>query len=354
MKSVAILAITKSGISTGLKLCGAFPEWSLHAPDKFRGGYDGSISWYAEPTPSKIAGLFADNDGLVCIFSLGATIRLIAPHLKDKKTDPAVIVIDEMANFVISVLSGHIGGANRLAESAAARLGAQPVITTAADVKKTIAVDMVGRDLGWVIEDDGDVTAVSALMVNGERIGVYQDAGRRDWWDGQLPANVFMCKTLEELEGSDASAHLIISDRAVGDGTRPRVVYRPPSLIVGIGLHQGTTAETITGGIHSAFGGAGLSTRSIAAIASLKKPVDVPGLAEAAEDLKVPLSLLGREQLAGISVPNPSATVQSFEGTHSVSEAAAIAAGSNECRLILEKQKFPPDLTVAVARLTHR
>lgn len=358
MESVAILAITKSGISTGLKLLGASPEWRLYAPDKFRGKYDdrdNGVNWYAESTSSKIAGLFADSDGLVCIFSLGATIRLIAPHLKDKKTDPAVIVIDEMANFVISVLSGHIGGANRLAESAAGILGAQPVITTAADVKKTIAVDMVGLNFGWVIEDDRDVTAVSAMMVNEEKIGVYQDAGRHDWC-ARLPANVTSYETLKELEDSDAKAHLIISDRIIRDCSKERVVYRPPSLIVGVGLHQDTTAETITNGIRKACQDAGLSPISIAAIASLKKPVDVPGLSEAAEELNVPLSLLKREELADVSVPNPSSVVQAFEGTPSVSEAAAITAGggTESCRLILEKQKFPPDLTVAIVRLVHR
>ena len=99
---------------------------------------------------------------MICIFSLGAVIRLISPHLINKKTDPAVIVIDDAATHVISALSGHIGGANELSNELAGILGAIPVITTAADVNHTITVDLVGRDLGWVIDDDAHVTSVSA------------------------------------------------------------------------------------------------------------------------------------------------------------------------------------------------
>ena len=375
MQNVEILAITKNGVGTGLKILESFPEWAVHAPDKFATAYKGNkrVEWYAEPTSAKIASLFERCEGLVCLFSLGATIRLIAPHMKSKKTDPAVLVIDEEANFVISVLSGHIGGANRLAGSIAERLGAQPVITTAADVKGTIAVDMVGRDLGWVIEDDAAVTAVSALMVNGEKIGVYQDAGRRDWYGGggdtgnrrQLPANVTIYETLEELNRSGAKAHLIISDKIItrhGGGDVHTVVYRPPTLIVGVGLHRDTTAETITGGIRRTLEERGLSIKSVAGLASIRKSRDgsgdVPGLAKAAEDLGVPLTLLARELLAGVNVPNPSRVVQAFEGTPSVSEAACMVVaatveggdGSAPCSLVVEKQKFPPDLTVAVAR----
>jgi len=112
-------------------------------PDKFSDG-NTNVNWYADNTSTKIVELFKSNDALVCLFSLGAVIRLISPHLKDKKTDPAVIVIDDKAQFVISTLSGHLGGANKLTNDIADRLGATPVITTAADVNKTIAVDLVG------------------------------------------------------------------------------------------------------------------------------------------------------------------------------------------------------------------
>lgn len=370
MQSVAILAITKHGISTGLRLLDANPEWSLYAPEKFAGAHTDreGVRWYADATSAKIAELFAKYEGLVCIFSLGATIRLVAPHMKSKKTDPAVVVVDESSSFAISVLSGHIGGANELTESIAGRLGAQAVITTAADVKRTIAVDMIGRDRGWVIEDDSAVTAASAHMVNEERVGIYQDAGDADWHgDKPLPANVTVYDTLGDLRGSDSRAHLIISDRvdaAMAASVVAVVVYRPPSLTVGVGLHYDTASDTIQGGIKKTFEKYNLATKSISRIASIRKPADVPGLQEAADAMGVPLVLYDRDELSEIDVPNPSGVVQRFEGTPSVSEAACIRAagggdngsdgGGGSPQLVVEKQKFPPDLTIAVARHRRR
>lgn len=345
MERAAVLAITRNGIGTGLRLGAAYPGWDVFAPSKL--SRPGRVTWYDGPTPGMVERLFKEYDALVCVFSLGAVIRLIAPHLGDKKTDPAVIVIDDGAGFVISALSGHIGGANELARDIAGRLGAVPVITTAADVIGTIAVDLVGRDLGWAIEEGSPVTAVSAHMVNGEPIGVFQDAGSADW-RARLPGNVTVFGTMEELDVSGSRACLVVTDRAVSPA-KESVIYRPPSLVVGIGLHAGTTKETILGGIAAALEGHGLSPGSVGRLASIRKERPVPGLAGAAEELGVPVEYVGREELARTDAPNPSEVVGALEGTASVSEAAAIRVSGGE--LVVEKQKFPPDLTVAVARV---
>ena len=119
MERIAVLAITKNGVEMGLSLKKLFPDWQIFAPSKFSDNNE-MINWYDDSTSIKIVDLFQSNDGLICLFSLGAVIRLIAPHIKDKKTDPAVIVIDDKAQFVISVLSGHLGGANELSNTIAA------------------------------------------------------------------------------------------------------------------------------------------------------------------------------------------------------------------------------------------
>ena len=188
-----------------------FPSWQVYAPDKFS-DQNNKINWYTDSTTTKIMELFKSNDALICLFSLGAVVRLISPHLKDKKTDPAVIVIDDKAQFVISTLSGHLGGANQLTNDIAEQLGATPVITTAADVNKTIPVDLVGKDLGWKIDDDSNVTKVSAFMVNEEKIAVYQTCGAKNWWKNKLPENVSTYSTLDELKKSQSRGCLIISD----------------------------------------------------------------------------------------------------------------------------------------------
>ena len=147
MKKVAVLAITKNGIQMSLKLKQSFSDFEIFAPIKFSDN-NKKIHWYKETSGQKIVNLFKNNDAVICLFSLGAVIRLLAPHIKDKKTDPAVIVIDDNANFVISVLSGHLGGANELSNEIAEKIDATPVITTAADVNKTIAVALVGKEFG--------------------------------------------------------------------------------------------------------------------------------------------------------------------------------------------------------------
>jgi cobalt-precorrin 5A hydrolase len=350
MEKTSVLAITKNGVKIGENLKRLFPDWSVFAPSKLKTEATG-ITWYSEPTTEKIIELFKNNNALICIFSLGAVIRLIAPYLKDKKTDPAVIVIDDKTNFVISVLSGHIGGANELTEEIAKKLGAIPVITTAADVNKTIAVDLVGREFNWKIDDDSTVTKISAHMVNEEPIGVFQEAGEKKWYK-KLPKNVIIYKNMEDLKKSNSKAHLIISDKLIDDKIdKESVIYRPPSLVIGIGLHWDTTKETIREGIDFCLEKFKLSSKSIAKLVSIKKPEDVQGLIDLGKEMGIPVEYVNREDLAEISAPNPSETVKAFEGTASVSEAAAIKV--SEGQLIVEKQKFPPNLTIAIARIVN-
>jgi cobalt-precorrin 5A hydrolase len=348
MEKISVLAITKNGVNIGLKLKELFPDWEIFAPSKFS-NFSKEIIWYSESTSEKIVELFKNNNALVCLFSLGAVIRLIAPYLKDKKTDPAVIVIDDKTNFVISVLSGHLGGANELTQLIAQKLNAIPVITTAADVNKTIAVDLVGREFGWKIDDDSTVTKVSAYMVNEEKIGVYQETGKKNWW-GELPKNVKIYQSLVEMQNSDCKGYLVISDRILeGIFLKNSVVYRPPSLVVGIGLHGDTTMETIKEGLNFCLQKYKLSEKSIVKLVSIKKSEDVKGLVDIGKDMEVSVEYVEKEDLSEILTPNPSDIVKALEGTSSVSEAAAIKVSGGE--LIVEKQKFPPNLTIAIARI---
>ena len=347
MENVSVLAITKNGVNIGGKLKELFPDWNIFAPSKLS-NENKSIIWYSEPTSDKIIELFKNSNALICLFSLGAVIRLIAPHLKDKKTDPAVIVIDDKMTFVISVLSGHIGGANELTQEISEKLNALPVITTAADVNKTIVVDLVGRQFGWKIDDETTVTKISAHMVNSEPIGVFQQTGNTKWYK-ELPKNVTIYDNLEELKKSNSKAHLIISDAIIDDElAQESVIYRPQSLVIGIGLHWDTTKDTIREGIEYCLEKFNLSSKCIAKLVSIKKPEDVQGLIDLGKEMKIPVEYVDREELAEIITPNPSSTVKAFEGTASVSEAAAIKVSCGE--LIVEKQKFPPNLTIAIAR----
>jgi cobalt-precorrin 5A hydrolase len=350
LTNTAIVAITKHGIEIARRIKQKIPEVEIYVPAKHSdGGID--INWFSEQSTHLVGNLFKTYDAMICIFSLGAAIRMIAPHLVDKKSDPAVIVIDDRANHVISTLSGHLGGANALARLVASFLGAHAVITTAADVNETIAVDLVGREFGWTIENFENVTKTSAFMVNEEKIAIYQEAGEKNWWHGPLPKNVNIVDSIEHVKSPEFKAGLVISDRVISDPeiTSKSVIYRPKSLVVGIGLHWDTGKDVIESGITTVFKEKGLSFKSIRNVSSINREAKVKGLEEFSKQHGMPVETYDKDRLVAVSVPNPSTTVQKFEGVPSVSEASSLLSSKGE--LVVPKQKFPPNLTVAVSRI---
>jgi cobalt-precorrin 5A hydrolase len=350
----AIVAITKQGIVIARKIKENISDADIYVPAKYSDS-QGDINWFEEQTGQIIASLFERYDALICIFSLGAVIRLITPVLRNKKSDPAVVVIDDKAKFVISALSGHLGGANELARKVSSFLpNSEPVITTAADVNETVPVDLIGKQFGWQIENDQNVTRVSAYMVNAEKIALYQDAGQQEWWtNNSLPKNITKVAAMENLTSPDYKGCLIITDKIITDQNilQKAVLYRPKSLVVGLGLHWTTNRERIENAIEYVLSSHGLSTKCIQSVASINRGAKINGLIEYSEQENIPIELYEKEELNRVEVPNPSQTVLGYEGTASVSEASAIlASGGN---LIIPKQKFPPDLTVAIARIRY-
>jgi cobalt-precorrin 5A hydrolase len=353
-ENIAILAITKNGIKISEKIKKNITTAKIYIPFKFRSdGFDNSdIIWFEESTQQKIVNLFKTNDAIICIFSLGAVIRLVSHLLVDKKTDPAIVVIDDKANFVISTLSGHLGGANALARYISTFLNSTPVITTAADVNKTISVDLIGNELGWIINNYENVTQVSAHMVNNEKIALYQDTGEHNWWDlTKLPSNVVKVKEVETINDDSFKGGILITDKIINESAvlSKSVIYRPKSLVIGIGLHWDTTKEEILNGIRKTLDTNGLSFDSIKCLSSIKKNIKIKGLDQFSRDYDIPLILFGKDELDRVSVPNPSDIVKKFEGTMSVSEASSLLCSKGT--LLISKQKFPPNLTIAVARV---
>ena len=236
---VVLVAITKHGAQQTADLARQLPDAHVCVAEKFAplmAGLPNTVRAYAGAFRDEIAALFADYDQVVFFVSLGAVVRLIAPHLKSKDEDPGVLVVDDAAQFVIPVLSGHVGGANAMAEQVATLLGATPVLTTASDVGKTIPVDILGRELGWKVEAPKiNITRVSAHVVNGEPIAVVQEAGSPDWWTRPtpLPANIQKFARFDDVDLSHFKAVLWITHAEISaaqwDALAERlVVYRPP------------------------------------------------------------------------------------------------------------------------------
>jgi cobalt-precorrin 5A hydrolase len=236
---VVLVAITRHGAAQAAQLARALPRASVCVAARFADAMQGlpnTVQAYQGAFKDEIAGLFAAHDQIVFFVSLGAVVRLIAPHLKNKDEDPGVLVVDDAGQFVIPVLSGHVGGANAWAEKLAALLHATPVLTTASDVGKTIPVDILGRELGWRVEAPKiNITRVSAHVVNGEAIAVVQEAGSPDWWTRPtpLPANIQRFASFDEVDLARFRAVLWITRAEVPAGRWQElherlVVYRPP------------------------------------------------------------------------------------------------------------------------------
>jgi cobalt-precorrin 5A hydrolase len=175
-------------------------------------------------------------DQVVFFLSVGAVVRLIAPHLRSKYQDPGVLAVDYAGRFVVPVLSGHVGGANAFAVRVADLLEATAVVTTASDVAGTIAVDILGRELGWRVEAPKiNLTRVAARVIDREPIAFVQEAGSKDWWKGPgpLPENIRYFDRIEDLDLDTCGAVLLVTRREIPPDLRARlgerlVVYRPP------------------------------------------------------------------------------------------------------------------------------
>lgn len=236
---IALVAITKHGANQVAQLAAKLPAADVLVADKFREllqNIDNSTHFYTGPFREQIAGLFSKYDQIVFFVSLGAVVRLVAPFLKSKDEDPGIIVVDDAAQFVIPVLSGHVGGANACAEMLANLLAATPVVTTASDVGKTIPVDILGRELGWQVEAPKiNITRVSAHVVNEEPIAFVQEVGSKNWWTRStpLPKNIHLFDSFNDVDLSQFKAVLWVTNQEISDSlwqqlNESLVVYRVP------------------------------------------------------------------------------------------------------------------------------
>ncbi len=241
LPSLVIVAITKHGAQQAQSLAKKLPQAELLISKKFRplmDEMDNPVCYYTGAFRLQIAQLFTQYDQVVFFVSLGAVVRLIAPFLKSKDEDPAVVVIDDAGQFVIPVLSGHVGGANDCAMKISKLLNATPVLTTASDVGKTIPVDILGRDLGWTVEAPKiNITRVSAHVVNEEPIAFVQEAGEKNWWTRPtpLPKNIHLFDDFKAVDLNVYKAVLWVTYAEIPESLwqsldERLVVYRPKKI----------------------------------------------------------------------------------------------------------------------------
>lgn len=275
-----------------------------------------------------------DFDALIFIMATGIVVRTIAPLLHDKHSDPAVVVCDELGKFAVSLLSGHAGGANRLAGMIAELTGGQAVITTASDVLRRTALDLWARDLRLGTSDSRALTRAMGKLVNRGRVYLHSEVPIP-----HLPPDI-----IETTSPEDAD---ILISYHTAQKHKNRCILHPPVLAAGIGCNRGTGAERIGRALADACEKHGLAPASIALLASIDLKKDERGLSEFARMIKLEIVFFSNHELNRVNGVSESDMVLRATGAKGVAEPAAVLA-ARDGRLIVRKMKWK-DVTVAIA-----
>lgn len=283
------------------------------------------------------AELFGNSRSIVFIGALGVCVRKIAPFIKDKYTDPAVVCVDSAARNAIPVLSGHIGGANEVCLKVARVIGARAVITTQSDNTGYWALDTLARQYGWICEaGHEEMNRAIATLVNGRRVGLLLDIHDRgtSMMEESLPPNVAIIKEIKEGYRLiiAVTPYLYQSDCFI-------LYYRPRVLNLGIGCRRDSDPEGVPEYIERCLIGHGISPEAIKTVSTIDIKKDEAIIAGLGKWKNIEFcNIYTPEELKDIDVPNPSEKVREVTGVAGVAESCALKA-SGGGRLILEKQK---------------
>ena len=316
---IAAIAFTDCGMALGKKLQEKVEGLTLSRCEK------GGLAQWTEQA-------FGENDALVFIGAAGIAVRAIAPHVRTKVHDPAVVVMDELGTFAIPILSGHLGGANELAAALAGYVDALPVITTATDVHGMFAVDSWARSQGLTVANPQRIKWISARLLAGETIrlkSLYPIAG-------DLPAHVEMAE--EDYD-------VLVSHRSRGRAEALRLV--PRIVTVGIGCRRGTDEAAIEEAVMASLSKNGCHAAAVEAVATIDLKADEPGLLAFCRKYDLPLYTYSADELA--SVPGTftgSAFVKKTTGVDNVCERAAVCFSGGR---LLTKKEAGNGVTVALA-----
>ena len=289
--------------------------------------------------------------GHLFIMATGIVVRQIAPLLQGKTEDPAVVVCDEKGEFAISLLSGHIGGANRLARKTAAIFNGEAVITTATDVQGLAAIDEIAARKGFKIINPEAIKEINGLLLARKKIAII---GHTFWgnaicsyFDDRVISWSSLSVNVQLLNNSEIAGVVLIDENSSPAAGLPALFLQSPKVVVGIGCRRHTSMIEIEKAVTTVLGEHGIPWSKVVEIVSIDLKKDERGLLDFAAAKKLPIRFFSATELENIKVPSPSTKVQAVTGSASVSEASAILAGRGE--LLVKKHKFSR-VTVSVAR----
>lgn len=352
VSSFVAITTTPAGLRSLLPLCSSLPA-TLWIPEGLTADLGdnarAAVQVYTGALRDTVATLWPSQEGFIFALASGAVVRLIAPLLQSKATDPAVVVIDEAGQFAISLCGGHQGGGDRLAQTVGHYLNATPVLTGAANHLNLPGIDVLGRPFGWD-KGTGDWTGVASAIAHHKPVQVIQEAGT-DLWQAHLPADhpfQFGWPDVPAVQPDptpDPHARVWISPiqrRFSLDADIPKVQWHPRVLWVGLGCERGTSQALMEWAIAELCQSRHLAVDAIAGIATLDLKADETGLVQLCQDRNWPLRCFTADELSAIAVPNPSKVVAQAVDTPSVAEAAAILAAAKPFVPITDGQGEQP------------
>ncbi|MGD0398414.1 MAG: cobalamin biosynthesis protein [Syntrophobacteraceae bacterium] len=343
-QKTAIFALTRKGAELAARISAQVPGSACLC--NYRCALPGMT--FFEHISEVFPSAWRECDSIVCIMSCGIAVRMVSGLLEDKTVDPAVVVLDQDGRFAISLVSGHIGGANELARKVARITGGQAVITTASDLQDRPAIDLAAKSAGLLIENSGILSRIQAAILDEEPLWIFDPD---ELLLKHLPADhgLRVISDFEEPGALRAGLGIWVSELLSPRSVRC-LKLRPANLVIGIGCNRGTASEEIVGFIGKKLKENRLAPLSIKRFATLDIKSNESGLLDAARAFNRPIHFCARKEIEGIAVPNPSETVARHVGAKSVCEASALwSAGTQE--LLVPKLKAR-NCTLAVARVS--
>ena len=305
----------------------AFTEQGQRLAQKLASAIGGGVflSRQAGGVHQWTARFFSQADGLIYIGAAGIAVRAIAPFIKSKTTDPAVIVIDEGGSFVVPVLSGHLGGANNLARELAAVTGGVPVITTATDVSGRFAVDEWAKRQNCLVKDPKKIVQISSKILSGCEILVQSD------WPVTGPEPEFVRQTAcgnneDDTRGADVTVSIRCHSGTDSVQKTPLQLI-PRIAVLGIGCRRGTKASYLEDRFQFFLKETGIEEGAVCAAASIDLKKDEPGLLQFCRDRNMPFYVYSAEQLLALEGSFTSSPfVKKVTGVDNVCERSAVCA----------------------------
>ena len=348
---IAIIAVTKDGAQTGRKIMSSMTKARLFLPAAMKGEYKGrGISYYAS-LQEAVREVFSFFGQVVCIMAAGIAVRMISPCVTSKWDDPAVVVMDDRGKNIISLLSGHWGGANQLARDLSKVLAGRCIITTASDTRGLPALDELIRDFGAGEISKEVLKKIQAGMIAGIQTGFFP-AELRLLPNMEGHANLYFYDSPEELFASGCRAGLLFShaDKLPVKKAGQFLSISPRDLVAGIGCNRGVAAREIQVAVERIFRKMNLPLDALCAAGTAAAKKNEAGLLRFACDNNLPLAFYSADELNSVQVPSAeSVHARRALGVQGVAEPAALL-NARGGELIMKKEKLG-GLTLAIARI---